>query len=90
MPPDPCLRRLPEGPPPKLFDRTIPLGNAVKTLTVSVFAVNIQIGPLLAAPCAAVVLRQEAELLGAGLAALLLLLGATRRSHLAYRRIRME
>ncbi|MFE1383485.1 hypothetical protein ACFW6S_31505 [Streptomyces sp. NPDC058740] len=50
----------------------------------------MQVGPLLAAPVAAVVLWQGAEAVQPGLAAVALLLGAARRSQLVYRRIRTE
>ncbi|MFF2306053.1 hypothetical protein ACFVVP_26545 [Streptomyces sp. NPDC058128] len=90
MPPDRDSRHLTEGPGLELFDRTIPRGSAVKTRIIGVFAVNMQLGPLLAAPVIAIALWQGPELVQTGLAVTPFLLGATRRSHLTYRRIRTE
>ncbi|APE26752.1 hypothetical protein [Streptomyces venezuelae] len=90
MPPDRYSRRLTEGLGLELFDRTIPRGSTVKTRITGVFAVNMQLGPLLAAPVTAIALWQGPEFLQTGLAVALFLLGATRRSHLTYRRIRTE
>ncbi|MFB9558606.1 hypothetical protein [Streptomyces roseoviridis] len=87
MPPDLYSHRPIGDLRPELFDRTIPRRKAVKTRISGVFAVNMQVGPLIAAPVAAVALWQGADMLQPGLAAVLLLLGATRRSQLIYRRV---
>ncbi|MFF8604180.1 hypothetical protein ACF065_34615 [Streptomyces sp. NPDC015232] len=90
MPPDLRSFRPLGDPRPELFDRTIPRGNTVKTRTSGVFAVNMQVGPLIATPVAAAVLWHGTEAMQTGLVVVGLLLGAARRSQLVYRRVRME
>ncbi|MGW5003071.1 hypothetical protein ACWEP8_36070 [Streptomyces hydrogenans] len=89
MPPDLYLDRLSGEPRPKLFDRTIPPRQGSKTRISVAFAVNMQVGPLIAAPVVMILLQGGTDALQAGLVPVLLLLTAARRSHIAYRRIRM-
>jgi hypothetical protein len=73
---------------PKRFDRNIPQTGAVETHDLRDKEVNMQVGAFIAAPVLGVVLVLRPEVYELGAAAVCLLLAATRRSYLRYRRLR--
>ncbi|MFE6618246.1 hypothetical protein ACFZBP_10735 [Streptomyces sp. NPDC008086] len=73
---------------PKRFDRSIPQQTAVETRDLHDREVNMQVGAFLAAPVLGIVLVLRPEALELAATAVCVLLAATRRSHLRYRRLR--
>ncbi|GHF01514.1 hypothetical protein GCM10018772_27970 [Streptomyces fumanus] len=90
MSPDPNSHfgRLLDPSRPKRFDRNIPQPGAVETHDLRDKEVNMQVGAFIAAPVLGVVLVLRPEAYEFGAAAVGLLLAATRRSYLRYRRLR--
>ncbi|MFJ9908062.1 hypothetical protein ACIRVK_35175 [Streptomyces sp. NPDC101152] len=73
---------------PKRFDRNIPQWAAVETRDLRDREVNMQVGAFIAAPVLGVVLVLRPEMYEPAAAAVCMLLAATRRSHVRYRRLR--
>ncbi|MER6425509.1 hypothetical protein [Streptomyces sp. NPDC001137] len=73
---------------PKRFDRNIPQQAAVETRELRDREVNMQVGAFIAAPVLGIVLVLRPEMYELAVAAVCMLLAATRRSHLRYRRLR--
>ncbi|GAA4800149.1 hypothetical protein GCM10023220_30640 [Streptomyces ziwulingensis] len=72
---------------PKRFDRNIPQVGPVETRVLRDKEVNMQVGAFIAAPVLGVVLVSRPEAYELAAAAVCLLLAATRRSYLRYRRL---
>ncbi|MFE9024018.1 hypothetical protein ACFYNL_36430 [Streptomyces sp. NPDC007808] len=73
---------------PKRSDRNIPHQAAVETRDLRDKEVMMQVGAFIAAPVLGVVLVLRPEAYELAAAAVCVLLAATRRSHLRYRRLR--
>ncbi|MGW1163523.1 hypothetical protein ACWD5Q_27010 [Streptomyces sp. NPDC002513] len=71
------------------FDRNIPHAAAVETRDLRDREVNMQVGAFVAAPVLGIVLVLRPEVYELAAAAVCMLLAATRRSHLRYRRLRL-
>ncbi|MFE7077806.1 hypothetical protein ACFU96_47815 [Streptomyces sp. NPDC057620] len=71
---------------PKRFDRNIPQWSAVETRDWHDREVNMQVGAFIAAPVLGIVLVWRPEAYDLAAAAVCVLLAATRRSYLRYRR----
>ncbi|MFI6661497.1 hypothetical protein ACIBL8_38955 [Streptomyces sp. NPDC050523] len=90
MPPDrtSAFGRSPNPVRPKRFDRNIPQQAAVETRDLRDREVNMQVGAFIAAPVLGIVLVLRPEVYDLAAAAVCMLLAASRRSHLRYRRLR--
>ena len=73
---------------PKRSDRNIPQQTAVETRDLHDREVTMQVGAFLAAPVLGIVLVLRPEVYHLAAAAVCMLLAATRRSQLRYRRLR--
>ncbi|MDQ0780127.1 hypothetical protein QF026_008593 [Streptomyces aurantiacus] len=71
---------------PKRFDRNIPQQDPVETRDLRDREVNMQVGAFIAAPVLGIVLVWRPEAYDLAAAAVCVLLAATRRSYLRYRR----
>ncbi|MFI9650645.1 hypothetical protein ACIHAA_30800 [Streptomyces sp. NPDC052040] len=74
---------------PERFDRNIPQPTAVETRDLRDREVTMQVGAFVAAPVLGIVLVLRPEVYELAAAAVAMLLAATRRSHLRYRRLRI-